>query len=191
MAPGLRRAGWLLAVLLAAVLAAAGNRLWPSDQPPPRHNESERRQRGGVPAPFEARSIGISDGDSFVVRDKDDTRLRIRLAGIDAPEKSQPWANVARDRLGALLRDQTLVVTALKTDRWGRLVALVDAGQRDVSLALLESGLAWHYARYDDELPAALRQRYARAAEEARRQGIGLLRDAKPEPPLEFRKRNR
>lgn len=143
------------------------------------------------PAPFEARSIAIDDGDSFVVRRADGTKLRIRLAGIDAPEKSQPWANVAREKLAALLDKRALSISALKIDPWGRLVALVDIDGEDVALAMLDAGLAWHYTRYDRDLPAALRERYARAATRARREHLGLWRAARPEPPWEFRRRSR
>ncbi|MFP5406799.1 MAG: thermonuclease family protein [Gammaproteobacteria bacterium] len=159
------------------------------DQPDGRH---DRGARAFEPAEsFEARSIAISDGDSFEVRRLDGRRVRIRLAGIDAPEKSQPWANVARDRLGALLRGRTLSVAAVKTDRWGRLVAFVDAEGEDVALTMLDAGLAWHYPRYDHELPPALRERYARAAAHAREERVGLWRAANPEPPWEFRRRSR
>jgi endonuclease YncB( thermonuclease family) len=140
---------------------------------------------------FEARMLRVDDGDSLVVRGADGTTSRIRLAGIDAPEKSQPFANVAREKLPTLLGKRTLSIAAIKIDPWGRLVARVDAQDEDIALAMLDAGLAWHYARYDSDLPVALRERYAKAAALARQQRIGLWRTAKPEPPWEFRRRSR
>ncbi|MFA7664652.1 MAG: thermonuclease family protein [Burkholderiaceae bacterium] len=140
---------------------------------------------------FAARSIGVDDGDSFSVRRQDGSRLRIRIAGIDAPERSQPWSDVARRQLRALLDGQPLWLTPIKTDPWGRLVARVDADGNDVALAMLEAGLAWHFIRYDGDLPPLLRKRYAQAAGAARTQRSGLWQARDPEPPWEFRRRAR
>jgi endonuclease YncB( thermonuclease family) len=142
-------------------------------------------------APVTARSISVDDGDSFVARRADGTKFRVRLAGIDAPEKSQPWANAARQKLRGLLHERELVITALKTDRWGRLVALVAADGEDPALAMLEAGLAWHFTRYDRDLPVALRERYAQAEAEARSARLGLWQANETEAPWEFRRRQR
>src|SRR5690606_24156098 len=53
--------------------------------------------------PVTAVAVGVDDGDSFVARRRDGAKIRVRIAGIDAPEKSQPWAAVARKRLRELL----------------------------------------------------------------------------------------
>jgi endonuclease YncB( thermonuclease family) len=139
----------------------------------------------------QAQSLGVDDGDSFVARLSDGRRARIRLAGIDAPEKSQPWSNAARLRLAELLDKRTLNLTILKADRWERAVARVEADGIDVSLAMLESGLAWHFSRYDSDLPRGLASRYSQAEREARRARAGLWREHDPEPPWAFRQRTR
>ena len=138
---------------------------------------------------FKAATIAISDGDSFVVRGADGVRLRVRLAGIDAPERSQPYSAVARRHLDDLLGKRELVLAPIKIDPFGRLVAQVSVDGVDPALAMLEAGLAWHFARYDRDLPPALRVRYADAAALARRERVGLWRDDTPEPPWEFRRR--
>ncbi|MCM5571919.1 thermonuclease family protein [Burkholderiaceae bacterium FT117] len=140
---------------------------------------------------IEAVVLGVDDGDSFVARRPDGGRIRVRLAGIDAPEKSQPWAAAARRKLRETLDGRALRITPLKTDRWGRYVALVDADGEDPALAMLEAGLAWHFARYDRDLPERLRPIYAQAASEARERRAGLWQQADPEPPWEFRQRSR
>lgn len=140
---------------------------------------------------FAATVVGIDDGDSFVARRRDGTKIRIRIAGIDAPEKSQPWAALARKRLRELLHGREIAIVALKTDRWGRRVALIEVDGADPALTMLADGLAWHFARYDRDLPAPLRLRYAQAQAKARERQAGLWQAPDPEPPWEFRKRNR
>lgn len=136
--------------------------------------------------------VRVSDGDSLVVRDASGQRSRIRLAGIDAPERSQPWSNVARLHLRSLVVGAPLWVEPLKLDRYDRLVvhARTEIGI-DPAMAMLQAGLAWHFARYDPDLPPSLRRSYALAQAAARQAGTGLWADANPEPPWEFRRRNR
>lgn len=188
-------AGAAIAALVAAGGLAAASAASPASGPAP------SVESAGVPgltpalrsarAPVTARSISVDDGDSFVARRPDGTKIRVRLAGIDAPEKSQPWANAARQKLRGLLHERELVITPLKTDRWGRLVALVAADGEDPALLMLEAGLAWHFSRYDRDLPVAWRSRYAQAQTEARGARLGLWQADEPEPPWEFRRRRR
>lgn len=195
----IRLARFAAGAAIAALVAAGGLAGAWAGPPEPRSAPSTEPARvpESTPAPrgadarVVARSISVDDGDSFVARRADGTKIRVRLAGIDAPEKSQPWANVARQKLRALLAERELVITPLKTDRWGRLVALVQAGGEDPALLMLEAGLAWHFTRYDRDLPVALRDRYARAEAEARSAPLGLWQASEPEPPWEFRRRQR
>ena len=134
-------------------------------------------------------SIAVQDGDSFVLRTPDGRKLRIRIAGIDAPEKGQPFADVSRRHLAAMLRGRSLQVEVRKLDAFGRHVARIDAGEGDVALAQLEAGMAWFFRRYADDQPPEERRRYAQAEERARTASAGLWRDPSPEPPWNFRRR--
>ncbi|NLD67460.1 MAG: thermonuclease family protein [Limnobacter sp.] len=185
-------AGLLLALFLASPRAAARTPQAPAARPPAEAGLADRSRHGGLDAgeAFRAATIAVSDGDSFVVRGADGARLRVRLAGIDAPEKSQPYSAVARRRLDALIGKREVVLAPIKIDPFGRLVAHVDVDGVDAALAMLEAGLAWHFARYDRDLSPELRLRYAGAAAIARRERLGLWRDDAPEPPWEFRRRN-
>ena len=195
-------AGAAIAALVAAGgLAAASGGLADAAAASPSSGSAPSVEPSGVPgstpaqrgagAPVTARSISVDDGDSFVARRADGSKIRVRLAGIDAPEKSQPWANAARQKLRGLLHERELVITPLKADRWGRLVALVAADGEDPALMMLEAGLAWHFSRYDRDLPVASRDRYAQAESEARSARLGLWQANEPEPPWEFRRRQR
>ena len=146
--------------------------------------------------PIEGIAIDVQDGDSFVLHAGDGRRLRVRIAGIDAPERQQPFSEHARRRLGELLRDRRLRVEPIKQDVYGRTIArvtLLDGAMpgRDAALAMIESGLAWHFERYRADQTADESARYAEAQRRARRQSAGLWREAEPEPPWDFRSRMR
>lgn len=149
-----------------------------------------------APDAVRAKALEVHDGDSLRVHTEDGRRLRIRVSGIDAPERSQPFADVSRRHLGDMVRDRWLRIEPLKTDVFGRTVARVVAlesptGERDVGLAQIEAGLAWHFARYASEQPAGEARRYARAERDARGRRIGLWSDTAPEAPWAFRDRLR
>jgi endonuclease YncB( thermonuclease family) len=152
--------------------------------------------RSGAGRLVEGTVLDVHDGDSFVLRTGDGRRLRVRVAGIDAPEHHQPWAESSRRQLGELLRGHRVQVEPLKTDVYERTVARVrvpteDGEPADVALVLLESGLAWHFVRYRSDQSAAEYLRYARAERAARGKRVGLWQDPTPEPPWAFRSRMR
>lgn len=136
-------------------------------------------------------SIAVQDGDSFILRADDGRKLRIRIEGIDAPEKGQPFADVSRRHLAALLRARHLTLEVRKIDPYGRQVAQVRDGDTDVGLAQIEAGLAWFFRRYQAEQPPAARRAYAQAEAHAREAGSGLWRETAPQPPWEYRRQAR
>ena len=142
-------------------------------------------------APFGGRIASVADGDSFTMTDDAGRRVQIRLSGIDAPERTQPYADVSRRSLRGLLESGPLRVEPLKVDRFGRVVARVSAGGRDVGLAQVEAGLAWHFRRYQAEQAPEERAAYARAERAAREARAGLWRDPDPLAPWLFRQQRR
>jgi endonuclease YncB( thermonuclease family) len=154
------------------------------------------RAPAASPAPIEGVALDVQDGDSFDFRGVDGLRRRIRVSGIDAPERRQPFADASRRSLGTLLRGRRLRIEPVKQDAFDRTVARVlvlddEAPPRDAGLAQLEAGLAWHFVRYLADQPIDDRQRYARAERDARAARAGLWRDDAPEPPWDFRSRTR
>lgn len=141
-------------------------------------------------------ALDVQDGDTFVLRDESGLRIRVRVAGIDAPEKSQPYADRSRQHLRELLKDQRIRLEPVKQDVYGRTVARVfvdrgESGERDVALAQLQAGLSWHFKRYKSDQPRDEFVRYAQAEREARAAGFGMWQDPRPEAPWEFRDRAR
>lgn len=134
---------------------------------------------------FEARCVKVYDGDTIEVMAGGPKSLRVRLHAIDAPEKSQPFSNVARQRTRELVEGKRVRVEVRDRDQYDRLVARVYIDGRDLSEQLIREGLAWHYTRYSSEIALGSAQRDAR---KARR---GLWQDPDPEPPWEFRRKRR
>jgi endonuclease YncB( thermonuclease family) len=83
---------------------------------------------------------------------------------------------------------QTVVVHWHKHDRYGRLLGTLTLDGRDLNLAQVRAGLAWHYKRYQNDQPPADRTSYAAAETEARTARLGLWREPNPLPPWEYRK---
>lgn len=131
--------------------------------------------------------VGLSDGDTVTVLDATKTQYKVRLAGIDAPEKSQPFGNRSRQHLAELVFRKQVVVEWSKQDRYGRIVGKVLVAGRDACLAQVSAGLAWHYKAYQREQSPGDQAAYAAAEEAARGKRVGLWRDPAPMAPWEFR----
>lgn len=143
---------------------------------------------GARDADFHAVVLRVQDGDSLLIRRSGQTRSeRLRIAGIDAPERHQPHADASRAALAALVEGERVRIIPSKKDRYGRLVATIRLGERDIGLAMLEGGHAWYFRRYRRDLPAELRKPYERAEAMAREEGIGLWRDPAAQAPWEYR----
>ena len=99
---------------------------------------------------FTAKVVGVHDGDTITVYDGRE-QTRIRLDGIDCPETGADFSNRAKQLTSDLVFGKQVHLEGKETDRYGRLVARVIVDGRDVSLALVEAGLAWHYKQYSDD----------------------------------------
>jgi endonuclease YncB( thermonuclease family) len=121
----------------------------------------------------------IYDGDTLRVLCQGE-ELKIRLCGIDAPEKAQAGGMASRDYLRGRLPDHSLVrVHAIEKDRYGRTVAEIFVGERFINAEMVKAGHAWHYRRYSGNCPN--RGEIVRAANSTQLTGM---------PPWEFRKGN-
>lgn len=137
------------------------------------------------------RVVKVVDGDTVTVLDSQMVQHKIRLAGIDAPEKNQPFANRSKESLSDLAFEKIVTVETEKRDRYGREVGKVLVDGRDLNLIQVESGMAWHYKAYRREQSLIDRNLYDAAEVDARAAGRGLWRDADPMPPWNFRKEKR
>lgn len=132
--------------------------------------------------------VGLADGDTLTVLDNDRQQHRVRLVGIDAPEKRQAFGERSRQHLSALVFRQEVAVDWKKRDRYGRILGVVRVRSVDVGQAQLRAGLAWHYKAYAREQPVEQRALYSDEEFDARRARRGLWSEAAPTPPWEFRR---
>lgn len=149
-------------------------------------------------ATLEGRVVGVADGDTVTVLDDRNQQHKIRLAGIDAPEKAQPFGQRSKENLSRLAFGKEVRVEWDKRDRYGRSVGKIwvqspdcprcgltlDAGR-----AQLAAGMAWWYRKYAAEQSPADRTAYEFEENEARVRRVGLWRDQDPIPPWEWRRK--
>lgn len=138
-------------------------------------------------ADFTGNVVGVADGDTITVLDTDKVQHKVRLTGIDAPEKKQPFGNRSKQSLSDMVFNKTVVVGTVKRDRYGRELGKVLVGGRDVNLEQVRTGMAWHYKAYKRTQPVTDRQAYADAENAAKAAKHGLWLDADPIPPWKWR----
>lgn len=135
--------------------------------------------------------VAIQDGDTLTVLDEGKTQHKIRLTGIDAPEKKQPFGQRSKESLSNLVYRREVLVDWHKLDRYGRVLGKVVLGNRDINLAQVEAGLAWHYVEYAREQTPPDRALYSQAEAHAREGHVGLWSEPVPTAPWAFRKSKR
>lgn len=142
----------------------------------------------------------VSDGDTLWLRpDGGGKPLKLRLQGIDAPERCQSGGAQAREALRARVLGQRVEATVHARDVYGRLLVTLHLGGTDVAAALVAEGLAWSEGRLDGRReegagPGAPRHRaggpYAAEEDAARAARRGVHAEAGAERPQAFRRRH-
>jgi micrococcal nuclease len=136
---------------------------------------------------WSSKVVGVTDGDTItVLRDKHPQK--IRLYGIDCPEKRQPFGKRAKQFTSELVFGKVVEVEPVTTDRYGRTVAFVRVENLSVNEELIKEGLAWIYARYCKLPLCAEWQGLQLAAQNEKR---GLWEDPGEIPPWEYRRQKR
>jgi endonuclease YncB( thermonuclease family) len=130
------------------------------------------------------RVVKITDGDTFTLLTADNRRERIRLAGIDAPEKGQDFSEKSRRHLASLIAGKSVKVEYKTKDMYGRILGTVYAGSVNVNEEMIRSGLAWQY-RYDRSKTFAALQRQAKTEK------LNIWSLANPVSPYDYRKQKR
>ena len=152
---------------------------------------------------LQGKVVKIADGDTVTIVDDSGKKHRIRLAGIDAPEKNQPYGDISTQGLNILVSGRIVTIEYEKRDRYKRIIGkvLVDPSGEvfcmaldcvkkiDAGLEQIKKGLAWHYKKYQGEQSVEDRGAYGEAEVEAKVNGLGLWKDDKPMAPWEWRRR--
>jgi endonuclease YncB( thermonuclease family) len=134
---------------------------------------------------LEGRVVSVTDGDTIKIVTNDKTQYRIRLYGIDAPEKKQPYGKVSQKHLSDMVSGKIVEVVEVGRDLYGRTIGKVYVGGEYVNAMMVWAGMAWHYCQYasrDKELKEA--QRSAQSLK------YGLWADPSPVSPWDFRKKH-
>jgi endonuclease YncB( thermonuclease family) len=143
---------------------------------------------------FSGRVTGILDGDTIAIQGPRNKEYKIRLAGIDAPEAGQDFADKAKEYLGELINGKTVTVVGRRLDRYGRIVAQVFLPEaqtdipRDISYSMITAGLAWHYKEFAAEQLREDQMRYTDGEDAARTAGIHIWSVPNPVAPWQFMK---
>lgn len=127
--------------------------------------------------------VKIADGDTFTCLTYDKKQLKVRMASIDAPEKSQDFGQRSKEKLSSLIFGKEVVVSIESYDKYGRAIAEVFNQDNNISVnyTMVFTGYAWNYARYSKD-PA-----YAEAQELAQKNKVGLWSMKNPIEPEKFR----
>ena len=131
---------------------------------------------------FRAKVIGVLDGDTIEVL-KDKTPIRIRLYGIDCPERDQDFGTRAKQFTSDKVFKKTVEVVPVEKDQYNRLVAKIYIDGKYLNQMIVAEGFAWWYKRYapkDIDLKDA--------EDEARSSKKGLWSHPNPIPPWKFRR---
>ncbi len=140
-------------------------------------------------ADIEGKVVGITDGDSLTVLDADHIQHKVRLAGIDAPEKGQAFGQKSKEVLSSCAYGHQVHIEGKKLDRYGRLIGKVLVKGQDCNLNQVKQGMAWHFKKYESEQAPDDRFIYSEAEIQAKNMKIGLWIDKDPVPPWDFRKK--
>lgn len=164
-----RRARWSIVGL---ILAAIGGLVY--------HQTSST---GG--GSFSGRVVTVADGDTLGVMNGT-MEVRVRLFGVDCPEKSQPHGMEAKQFTSSRCFGKDVQVKVVDKDRYGRTVGEVTLPDgKSLNRLLVEAGYAWWYRSYSRD--SSLGELEAQARKERR----GLWADKNPQPPWEYREHER
>jgi len=130
---------------------------------------------------IEGKVTRIADGDTFTMVFENGFDVRVRLNGIDSPEKKQAFSKRAKQTLSDLIYNKEVKVYYESKDRYGRVLGDIYIDDLNINQEMVRRGMAWHFIRYsDDEALAALEK-------EARKNRIGLWAEAEPVAPWVYR----
>ncbi|MFZ6638537.1 thermonuclease family protein [Undibacterium sp. TC4M20W] len=134
-----------------------------------------------LPFPVSAgKVVSILDGDTLELMESGKA-IRVRLANIDAPEKSQPYGQASKQSLSDMCYGRDAQLQKQSIDQYGRTVGIVTCGGIEANRVQVERGLAWVYPMYNRDPSLVSLQNSAKQA------SSGLWRDANPTPPWDYR----
>lgn len=135
----------------------------------------------------EGKVVRVESGDTIAVKANGRNVYQVKLQAIDAPDLGQPRYEDSKNSLSKLIRGKDVRVVVHATGPTGVLIGTVYRQGRDISLSMLEKGLAWHYKSFPYQQTASVRKAYSDAQNIASAAGLGIWSDPTPIPPWVFR----
>jgi endonuclease YncB( thermonuclease family) len=132
---------------------------------------------------FTAKVIAVLDGDTVLIK-RTSGLVKIRLAEIDAPEKTQTFGETSKESLSRMVLGKQARVASQVIDQYGRLVAYLSVDGLDVNAEQIRRGMAWEYSNYHGN------QALIALQNEAKQTQRGLWAQNNPTPPWEWRKQH-
>ncbi len=129
-------------------------------------------------------SIGTN---TITILDSSKEQHKIRLTGIDAPEKAQAFGQASKKVLSDLVFNKEVKVLWVKHDRYQRILGKVLLNDKDICLEQVKRGMAWHYKKYQHEQSPEDRTYYSDAETQARKSRLGMWSEEAPIEPAQFR----
>jgi endonuclease YncB( thermonuclease family) len=132
----------------------------------------------------------VYDGDTVLLTTREESRLKVRLYGIDAPETKkpnkagQPFGDISKRTLMYKIMGRRVSAEIVDIDQYKRAVAIIRYEGRDINREMVAEGMAWAYRQY---LQGAYESEYIGSETRARSHRAGLWRESNPQPPWEFR----
>lgn len=178
---------WLTRVFQSAQTTVGGYAAWPEAgwRKAVDAIEALGTQRESAPTVFDltGRVVSVADGDTVTVLDDAKTRHKIRLHGIDTPERGQPYYRQAKNALSDRIAGATVGIAVVDQDRYGRTVGVIYHEGKNINVVMVLNGVAWwyrQYAPYDAQLQTA--------EAEAKTALRGLWQQPDPVPPWDWRR---
>ena len=148
-----------------------------------------------VRADFTAKVQRVVDGDTVHVVNKAGKKFKVRLTGIDAPEKNQPYGLAATYKLTEILINKLVLLKSKPNngkpytiDRYKRVLAKIILDGKDINLSQVLTGYAWHFKRYQKQQSPSDRELYSEAEIDAKKNELGLWEEKNPIAPWKWRK---
>jgi endonuclease YncB( thermonuclease family) len=132
------------------------------------------------------RVVRVADGDTVSILDHSNTQHKVRLYGIDTPERDQPYGKAAKRALMQLVDEKPVGVVIVTTDSYGREVGTLYRDGVNINVTMVESGYAWWYQYY-----APHEHALQEAEQRARTQDLGLWAEPHPVAPWDWRRNKR
>ena len=127
--------------------------------------------------------VAAPDGDTLHVQTEARGLVKVRVAGVDTPERGQAYWRVARAHLVSFVENKPVALDCFKKDRYERDVCRVAVNGEDLGASLVAAGLAWHYKKYESEQTPEERKLYAALEASAREKHMGLWQEPDPMAP--------